>query len=86
VGVIDFNAVLQPVRVAVICVNKEIGLIADLNIKSLAEQVVKKIVVFVHVPPVIAEIDANPSLHRESIGVFPLMATVFSPTSLRNHF
>jgi hypothetical protein len=86
VGVINFDAVLQPMRVAVVRVNKKIGLIADLNLKSLAEQVVKKIVVLVHVPPEIAEINANPSLHPESIGVFPFMATVFSLIPPRTGF
>jgi hypothetical protein len=78
VRVIDFNAVMQPMRVAVVRVDEKIGLIADPKLKSFAEQVVKKVVVFVQAPPEIAEIDADPSLHRESIGVFPAMTIVFS--------
>jgi hypothetical protein len=78
VGVINFDAVMQPMNMAVIRVNKKVRLIADTNIETLAEQVVKEVVVFVQAPPEIAEINANPSLHRESIGAFPRTATVFS--------
>jgi len=78
VGIINFEAIKVPVNVAVVAVNQKIGTIADFQLKPLAQQVVKEVIMFVQVSPEIAEIDPNPSFHRESIERYPAMATVFS--------
>jgi hypothetical protein len=64
--------------VAVVAVNQKIRPITDDQLEPLPEQVAKKVVMFVQISPEIAEIDPNPSFHRESIEVYPRMATVFS--------
>jgi hypothetical protein len=78
VRVVDFDAVKMPVNMAVVAVNKKIGAVADCQLKPFAQQVEKEIVMLVQVFPEIAEIEPNPSLHRESIEGYRRMATVFS--------
>lgn len=78
VRVVDFDAVKMPVNMAVVAVNKKIGAIADCQLKPFAQEVEKEIVMLIQVFPEIAEIEPNPSLHRESIEGYRQMATVFS--------
>jgi hypothetical protein len=68
VGVVDLDAVVQPVRVPVVHVDQEVRLITNPHLKPLAQQLEKEIVVLIQTRPEVAEINSNLLLHSGKRG------------------